>query len=345
MSSTLCGLAVVVLIGLLTCRIAGDLAGVVAAAIAAVHPLIWINDLMLLTEGLYQVLVVVVLWTAYDWIERPDRRRAAVIGAAIAFAALTRGEAVALFAFLVLPLVLRARTVDRGEKVRQIAVCWVAGLAVMAPWITWNMVRFEEPVLISSSTGAVLMAGSCDEVWSGERMGLWDDCFSARELWDEFDAEFPGAFLTRDDLVIYDESVRDNWDRRQATEYILDNWTRYPTVAAARIGRSLELFRVSHTLRKNYQLEGRWAEPSTVGLGIYYGLVPLAVIGALVLRRSGRRLSPLLAMWATVMFASATAFGLTRYRVPVDLAMIVLGATAISWLWERLRTPDRGVSI
>ena len=64
-------------------------------------------------------------------------------------------------------------------------------------------------------------------------MGLGDDCFSARELWDEFGGEFPGAFLTENDLVIYAESVRDNWDRKQATESLLDYWTRYPTVMFA----------------------------------------------------------------------------------------------------------------
>jgi hypothetical protein len=47
-------------------------------------------------------------------------------------------------------------------------------------------------------------------------------------------------------------------------------------------------------------------------------------------------------MWPAVMFAAATTFGLTRYRVPIDIAMIVMAAVAVSWLVDRLReSPER----
>ena len=87
----------------------------------------------------------------------------------------------------------------------------------------------------------------------------------------------------------------------------------------------------------NYRVEGRWEEPSTVGLGVYYALVPFTIVGALLLRRRGQRLTPLLAMWPMVMVASAATFGLTRYRVPIDVAMIVLASIALSWVLHRLR--------
>ena len=48
-------------------------------------------------------------------------------------------------------------------------------------------------------------------------------------------------------------------------------------------------------------------------------------------------------MWPAVVFAAATTFGLTRYRVPVDIAMIVIAGVAVSWLFDRLRAapPER----
>ena len=107
----------------------------------------------------------------------------------------------------------------------------------------------------------------------------------------------------------------------------------------ARMGRSLELFKPGHSLRLNYQVEGRWEEPSTFGLGFYYALLPLTIIGGMVFWRRGIRLTPLLSMWPTIMLASAITFGLTRYRVPIDIAMMALSAVAISWLFEHLR-PD-----
>ena len=90
--------------------------------------------------------------------------------------------------------------------------------------------------------------------------------------------------------------------------------------------------------RMQYGVEGRWEEPSTVGLGVYYALIPFTVIGALLLRRRKIRLTPLLSMWPMIMLASAMTFGLTRYRVPIDIAMIILAAVALSWIVHRLKS-------
>jgi 4-amino-4-deoxy-L-arabinose transferase-like glycosyltransferase len=337
--STLWGLALVVALGLFVRRLAGDLAGMIAAGLAALHPLMWVNDIMLLSEGMYQPFVVGVLWASYEWIRTPSRRNAVVLGVAIALATLVRAEALMLFAFLVLPLVWWARELDIGERLRQIVVCGVAGLAVLSPWLIHNNLRFEEPVTITAATGTVMMAGSCDEAWSGPSMGFWANCFDARDLWDELEAELPGSTLAGEERVVYDESVRDVFNREQALDYYRDNWTRYPQVALARMGRSLELFRVSHSLRMNYLVEGRWEEPSTVGLGVYYALIPFTVLGGFVMRRRGIRLTPMLAMWPTVMFAAAITFGLTRYRVPIDIAMMAMAAIAVAWIVDRLRDP------
>ncbi len=336
--STLFGLALIVLIGMFVRRLAGDLAGVVAAALAAAHPLMWINDMMLMSESLYQPMVVITLWAAYAWIQTPDHRHAAWLGAALALAALTRSEAVTLFIFMVLPLMWWTRELVPRERARQIMVCGFTGLAVMAPWLIYNNLRFERPVTLSSSPGTVWMAGSCDSAWDGESLGFWVDCFTERGLWDDFEAALPGVTKpVGEGRVIYDETVRDEFNREQAWRYTVDNWHRYPKVALARMGRSLDLFRVGHTLRQNYELEGRWEEPSILGIAFYYALIPISALGAAVMWGRRERLTPLLAMWPTILFASATTFGLTRYRVPIDIAMIVLSAVAAAWLWPRVR--------
>ena len=337
--STLAGLALVVSLGLLVRRLAGDLPGIIAAVLAALHPLMWINDMMLLSEGLYQPLIVAVLWAGYAWVEKPTTKRIVILGAVISIAALTRAEALALFGFMVIPLVWWLADVDWREKLRQIVLCGVAGLIVLSPWLIYNNLRFEDPVTLSAVPGTVMMAGSCDEAWSGEAMGFWTICFDSRELWDELEAELPGSTLLGESRVVYDESVRDSFNRKYALEYTTENWQRFGVVAVARMGRSLELFKPGHSLRLNYQVEGRWEEPSTFGLGFYYALLPLTIIGGMVFWRRGIRLTPLLSMWPTIMLASAITFGLTRYRVPIDIAMMALSAVAISWLFEHLR-PD-----
>ena len=337
--STLAGFALVVSLGLLVRRLAGDLPGIIAAVLAAMHPLMWINDMMLLSEGLYQPLIVAVLWAGYAWIEKPTTKRIVICGAVISIAALTRAEALALFGFMVIPLVWWLGELDWRAKLRQIVLGGVAGLVVLSPWLIYNNLRFEDPVTMSAVPGTVMMAGSCDEAWSGEAMGFWTVCFDTRELWDELEAELPGSTLRGESRVVYDESVLDSFNRKYALEYTTENWQRFGVVAVARMGRSLELFKPGHSLRLNYQVEGRWEEPSTFGLGFYYALLPLTIIGAVVFWRRGIRLTPLLSMWPTIMLASAITFGLTRYRVPIDIAMMALSAVAISWLFEHLR-PD-----
>jgi len=334
-ASTLFGLAMIVLIGLLARRLAGNIAGISAAVLAAVHPLLWINDVMLLSEGMYQATIVVVLLAAYWWIEHPDRRRVILLGAAIAIAALTRAESVSLFGFLILPLVAWRNGLPRAERFRQVGLAWLAGLMVMAPWLVFNNVRFDKPITLSAASGTVMLAGSCDSAWSGELMGTWDTCFEKRDLFAEYDAALPGVNVPVEGWITYDESVRDNFMARKAIGYTLEHWQRYPLVAVARIGRSLEFFKPISTLRINYQIEGRWKLPSTAGLALYYLLVPFTAIGAFALREKGRRLVPMASIWVMVAFASAVTFGLTRYRVPVDVAMVVLTGVAVDWLWRR----------
>lgn len=333
--STLAGFALVVSLGLLVRRLAGDAAGIIAAVLAALHPLMWINDIMLLSEGLYQPLIVAVLWAGYSWCAEPTLKRVVVLGAVISLAALTRAEALALFVFMVVPLVWWHGGFDRRDKLRQIAACGAAGLVVVAPWVVYNNLRFEDPVTLSAAPGTVMLAGSCDEAWAGESIGYWARCFDSRGLWDDLEAELPGSTLRGESRVVYDESVLDSFNRRHALEYTVQNWERFGTVALARMGRSLEFFKPGHTLRLNYRVEGRWEEPSTFGLGFYYAMLPLTIIGAIVFRRRGVRLTPLLSMWPTIMLASAITFGLTRYRVPIDIAMMVLSAVAVSWLVEQ----------
>ena len=103
----LVGTVTVVLVGLLARRVAGDRAGLVAAALAAVYPLLWLADGSLMSESLYGPLIVAVLLAAYAYFDARTVRRVAVLGALIALAALTRGEALLLVPLLGLALVAR----------------------------------------------------------------------------------------------------------------------------------------------------------------------------------------------------------------------------------------------
>src|SRR3954447_25450291 len=90
--SCLLGACAVVLIGLLARRVGGDRNGLLAAAIAAVYPALWMLDASLRSESLYLPLIVLVLLLAYRFHDEPSWRRAGALGAVIGLAALTRSE-------------------------------------------------------------------------------------------------------------------------------------------------------------------------------------------------------------------------------------------------------------
>src|SRR3954447_20030341 len=70
--SCLLGAAAVVLIGMLGRRVGGPRIGLVAAALAAIYPALWMLDSSLRSESLYLPLVALVLLLAYRLVDAPN---------------------------------------------------------------------------------------------------------------------------------------------------------------------------------------------------------------------------------------------------------------------------------
>ncbi|MBK9178115.1 MAG: glycosyltransferase family 39 protein [Acidimicrobiales bacterium] len=322
---SLVGACVAPLLGLVALRLGGPRAGLLACGIGALYPVLWANDGMLMSESLVAPLAALVILLGYRLWDRPTLLRAGMLGGAIAVLALTRAETVLLYAFSVLPLVLLGlKQLDWRRRVALVAVTGAVGAAVMAPWVGWNLARFREPVLLTSSTGAVLSAASCDTAFYGEYTGYWATCFTG---------PWP-------DPLELDESERDAIPRRQAIEYTRDHLARFPVVVAARVGRLWNVYRPLQTIRWDAEIEGRGVWPTRLGLVAYYALLAPAVYGLVVLRRRRLPLSPLLGMAAVVTIAAATSFGILRYRLPADVALVAAAAVGIDAILRR-RWPAR----
>jgi hypothetical protein len=61
----------------------------------------------------------------------------------------------------------------------------------------------------------------------------------------------------------------------------------------------------------------------------------LAVVGAVVVRRKGVTLIPLLAPAVIVRVVAAVFYGLVRFRAPAEVSIVVLAAVAIDAAWAR----------
>jgi 4-amino-4-deoxy-L-arabinose transferase-like glycosyltransferase len=318
LASSVLGILAVALIGLLAFRLAGPLAGILAATIAALYPQLWINDGMLLSETVAVLAMVCALHALYSFWARPTLRTAIVVGLACGIATLARNEQLLLFPVVVIPLALMTRTLEWRARVKLAAVACVVGALVLAPWVIFNIGRFEEFTTTSSSTGSVLSAASCDEVYYGSSIGYWGFCF---------DGPWPTG----------DESERDLVVRNDAVDYIKAHKSQVPLVVLARIGRMWNVFRPGQTTFFGWSIEGNGRVPSYLGLFSFYLLVPFAVYGFVVNRRRRITILPLLAAPVIVTLAAAITFGVTRYRAPAEVSIVVAAAIGVAAIVERRR--------
>ena len=309
------GAAVIVMVGLLAREIAGRAIGLSAAVIAALHPGFWINDGLVMAESLTALTIAGALYSAARYRSTPSIRLAVGLGAWIGFAALARAESLLLLPLVVAPLMWVSHPEWRRRIGRAVATGGVTVL-VIAPWVLPNLVRFDEPVLMSHGDGLVLVGANNDAVYSGGGLGLW---LAPAELVDA-----AGRF---DDT---DPSVDSRVARSQAFAYIGDHLRDQPKVMAARLGRLWSVFRPLETATFNTQ-EGRerWASHLSI-LGLYV-VVPLALVGWWRLGRGWSRWL-LGIMVVHVSLLGALFYGLPRFRVPAEIALVASAAIGIHWL-------------
>ncbi|MDX6648186.1 MAG: hypothetical protein QOJ97_137 [Solirubrobacteraceae bacterium] len=312
----LCGTGTVVAIGFLGRRVAGERAGLIAAAIAAVYPLLWVADGSLMSESLYGLTIALCLLAAYRVLDRPTPGRAAVLGAAIGLAALTRGEALALIVLLAVPVAWKARARPRGRAA--ILGLAVAGfLVVLAPWTIRNWTTFDRPVPVSTNSGTLLAGANCPPAYSGDQIGSW--YFTCvRPPRGQNEAQEAEAL------------------RSDGLDYARSHTGRLPAVLGARVLRTWDLFRPRQGVGFA-QAEGRakWAEYA--GVASYYGLLVLALAGLVVLRRRRAPLFVLLIPPVLVTLMSLVGYGLTRFRLAAEISIVVLAAVAVDELVARRR--------
>lgn len=304
------GSAAIVVVGILATWLGGRRAGIAAAALYAFYPGAVVNDTRLLSESIYGTAVAVLLLLAYRLIREPTAANALGVGVAGGVCALIRGEGALLLVAAVVAALWASALVTRERLVLGLLAVGT-GAALLLPWVSWNLVRFDEPVLITSGTGSVLLAGACDETFYGDLVGYYSfSCLLPRAGEDE---------ESRNDVIL----------RERATTYLADNLGRLPVVSLARVGRMWDLWDPFGNIDLNTIYERRWRAGSEWALWVWWAMVVLAVGGAIGLRRRQVPIGPLVAMAVAVTLVAAATFGVTRYRVPVEVAAAVLAGVGL----------------
>jgi hypothetical protein len=325
---TLVGTATVVLLGLVGRRVGGDTIGLVAAALAACYPMLFQADAILMTEGLYALLVTAALLLTYEALRAPAPSLwlAAALGAVLGLAALTRTEGLVLAVALIVGVALTAR-VAAGRRLAIAGVGLAVVLASVAPWTARNAARFHAFVPVSNNLGTVVDGANCDLTYGGPQIGLWRaqlgsgsssefQCFQGFDIRDE---QFDEAHVARTHL-------------REGLDYIRTHERRVPAVVAVRVLRTFALWPDQAAQIRVESLEGRSVGWQWAGTVMFWVLAALAVPGAMTLRRRARPLWPLLTTIGVVVVTAAVTYGNQRFRIGAEPAVLVLaaaGATAL----------------
>ena len=242
----------------------------------------------------------------------------------IGLASLVRGEGFFLLAFTLPALLWGMRSLGARRMVRLGAVVTTVTFLVMAPWVAYNLSRFhEEPVTITSGTGSVLLYGSCDEAFSGPNIGYYSPkCGDTQPS-------------SKDDPAMLREDHVNKVAREQATSYLRTHTGQLPLVFLARIERMWDVYSPFQNVDFNETYEKRGRAASMAGLWFYWALLPFAAFGGYTMQRRGIALSPFLGFAASVTLTAMLSFGITRYRLPADVALVILAAVGIDALLGR----------
>jgi 4-amino-4-deoxy-L-arabinose transferase-like glycosyltransferase len=312
------GAAAVAVCGLTGREIAGRRAGLIAAFLVAVYPNIWMSDELALSETLSPLLVALVLLCAYRFWKQPGMGRMILLGAVVGVAMLGRDELALLVPLILIPLAILSRLRWRA-RLALAGVGTLTALTVVAPWVGYNMSRFERPTFISSGLGITLASANCDQTWSGYFEGYWSLHCSLRTPLDKH----------------ADKSVQSAQAQSYALHYVRTHEDRLLRVELARLGRAFGAFHPVSQVWLDYYVETRPYHWALVGLGMYYALVPLALGGTVVLLR---RRVPTFPLWAIGVDVAATvliSFGQTRYRTTFEVSLALLAAVSLDALWSR----------
>ena len=301
------GAATIGVVGTTARHLAGARAGLLAAAVTALYPNFWMYERVLQSETLVLLLASIALLSAFRFWRRPGPLGAVTAGVLCGLLALTRAELILLLGLLLVPLIWLCRGVSRPRRTAWLVMAGAAAFATMAPWVAYNLNRFDHTVLLTDSFGSTVRVANCPSVYFGRYVGWWDHrCFTARP---------PGS--------------------RGALEYAQAHVDQLPIVLFAREGRTWGFFRPSQQTLLD-TLGGPELSVTRLGLYTYWPLAALAVTGAVVLRRRHEPLFPLVAFVVTVAVAVALTFGQTRYRADAEVPILLLAVVAVDAALSRM---------
>jgi hypothetical protein len=326
LTSVFIGGPLVVVTGLAGREIGGARLGLIAGVTVSVAPTVWIWQGTLLSEPLAMLGLVTLVWAAYRFWHSPSMGRAAAMGAALTFATFGRAELLLLSVVVVTPLILM---VTDWTWLRRIGTLFVAGgvcAGLLAPWVAFNLSRFEDPVYLSAGYEITLATSNCDDTYYGEFTGYWSiGCYS--QFLDDAGLTNQNSDQSERSAALVDETLG----------YIGDNIDRLPTVLVARWMRITGLWKPLENAGNEAFLYDRDPWATKLAALAWYPIAAAAIAGAVILRRRRETILPLVGPLVVVFSTITITFAQNRYRASVEPAIALLAAVAFERCWVAVR--------
>ncbi|HEY3724797.1 MAG TPA: glycosyltransferase family 39 protein [Acidimicrobiia bacterium] len=313
-AGALMGTITVVLTGCIGRRLAGSAVGLVAAALAALYPMLIAVDGSLMSETLSIPLLYAAVFVAITAMDRPGYWRWALVGLLLGLVALTRADAVVTVVVLVgacalaLPTPLRTRVLTAGVTLGVVAL-------VVLPWVVRNDQRVGEPTVATISSSATIAGANCASTYSGSLKGYWDfDCMDA----------------ARQNTL--GEARWTRFARTQGIDYATGHIAEVPLVVAVRELRLLGLYDPIGQMKLE-TIESRSRTWLTIGWVVWLPIMVLGAFGLPALVRIRRRAVPLLAVIGSTVLVVAASYGNQRFRTAIEPAVLVAAALTLTrWI-------------
>jgi 4-amino-4-deoxy-L-arabinose transferase-like glycosyltransferase len=305
-------------------RVVSPRAGLLAAAIATLHPyLVW-HDVHINREIVDQVCAAALVLATLVVAERPTRRNAAVLGILSGLAMLGNTRLVLL---PVVCIVYLAWRLPRTRALAAVAALVLAGAAVtIAPWVIRNKVNVGCFTLTTDARA--LWKANNAQTYDLLKSGRWIDNvqnpirppepahLTPEEARGRYDATGGRVVLHPDECLAM----------RFFEHRVLDYWRDHPGEKAQLAAYSEQLLWQPNVIETGQDSGGgfgrRIAEPVYM-----WTLYVLAAAGLFVVPRSYAALVLLLTSYQSL--CAAVFVGATRYRVAWDFLLAVLAAAAI----------------
>ena len=287
------------LIARLGVRLFGRPSGLIAGAIAAVHPVMAFLPSAIYTENLLVFLLVVALSFAFDALDRPGLWRWAASGAWIGLAMLVRPNVIALLPGLALGFTLLAWRARRA-LLRPLLATGAAVLLTVLPWLVRNHQVYGRWFYICTGGGRQFYLGN-NPLATGETWIHPDpDPETAAAL-----ARLPDAFAR--DHYLYQESWR----------FIREHPARAAQLYLIELGNLYAL----HPETVTRTLMNRWsrATQTVASLVVFAG-----ALMSLARWRTAPPLWPLALSALTFSLANALVYSSMRYRMVFEPCLILM---------------------